>query len=89
MSEIEGAPNREVLATEQSIFEGCGVGGVLIGGSYMLVSEWTFRVVNGSAPLPKAANELAFAAALVLGGAGLVWLTWRLKTSPRSSVRGM
>ena len=66
-----------------------GFGVLLISGNYMLVSEWTFRVVNGSASLPKAANELGLAAALVLGGAGLVWLTWRLKTSPRSSVRGM
>jgi threonine/homoserine/homoserine lactone efflux protein len=66
-----------------------GFGVLLISGNYMLVSEWTFRVVNGSASLPKAANELGLAAALVLGAAGLVWLTWRLKTSPRSSVRGM
>ena len=66
-----------------------GFGVLLISGNYMLVSEWTFRVVNGSASLPKAANELGLAAALVLGGAGLGWVTWRLKTSPRSSVRGM
>jgi PAS domain-containing protein len=41
--------------------------------------EWTFRVVNGSAALPKAASEIAVAAALVAGTGCVTWLVWRLK----------
>jgi cytochrome c-type biogenesis protein len=56
-----------------------GFGVLLISGNYMLVSEWTFRVVNGSAALPKAASEIAVAAALVSGTGCVTWLVWRLK----------
>lgn len=66
-----------------------GFGVLLISGNYMVVSEWTFRVVQGSASLPWAANELALVAAVAVGAGGLVWLVWRLRTSPRPSVRSM
>jgi len=65
-----------------------GFGVLLISGNYMVVSEWTFRVVNGSASLPKAANQLAFVA-LAAGAGCLAWLIWRLRISPRPSVRSL
>jgi len=66
-----------------------GFGALLISGNYMIVSEWTFRVVRGSAFLPKAANEFAFAVALVAGAGCLSWLLWRFRTSARPPVRSM
>lgn len=62
---------------------------VVISGNYMVVSEWTFRVVQGSASLPKAANEVALAAAVVGSAGCLSWLVWRLRPSARPPMRSM
>jgi hypothetical protein len=59
-----------------------GFGVLLISGNYMLVSEWTFRVVNGTTSLPTAATGLAAA----LGAGGVAWVVWKLRTSLRPSV---
>ena len=63
-----------------------GFGVLLISGNYMLVSEWTFRIINDSAALPKAANAFALAAVAVTAACA-AWLVWRLKTSPGPSVK--
>jgi cytochrome c-type biogenesis protein len=59
-----------------------GFGVLLISGDYMLVSEWTVRIVSGSASLPRVASDLAVS--LVAGSVGVaVWLFWRLRTRAR------
>jgi len=55
-----------------------GFGVLLISGNYMLVSEWTFRLMAGSASLPPAANPLILAAAaLSVGVVG--WVVWKFR----------
>jgi cytochrome c-type biogenesis protein len=61
-------------------------GVLLLSGNYMVVSEWTFRVVNGTASLPLANGP---ATALVVASAGcLAWLAWRFRTRLRPSTEG-
>ena len=59
-----------------------GFGMLLISGNYMVVSEWTFRVVNSSASVPTIGNGLVLASAIAstLGVVG--WLIW-MKTYGR------
>jgi cytochrome c-type biogenesis protein len=58
-----------------------GFGTLLISGNYMMVSEWTFRFVNGAASLPAVRSELVLAS-VVTGGVGLAgWLTWMIATA--------
>jgi len=53
-----------------------GFGVLLITGNYMVVSEWTFRLVDGSASIPGAGRGLLWASA-VAGGLGVLgWLGW-------------
>jgi hypothetical protein len=58
-------------------------GVLLLSGNYMLVSEWTFRIVSGSAALPRAMNELAVAAAFLAAAGCLTWLMWRRRRVSR------
>jgi len=52
-----------------------GFGTLLISGNYMVVSEWTFRVISGSASIPNIGNGLVVAGAA--GTLGLIgWLVW-------------
>lgn len=61
-----------------------GFGVLLTSGNYMLVSEWTFRVVNGTVALPHGAVNAAVAA-LVAAAASAAWLVWKQRASPRAS----
>jgi cytochrome c-type biogenesis protein len=63
-----------------------GFGALLISGNYMVISEWTFRIVNGSAWMPMAANHLVLAAAVIAGAGCVAWLLVRLRSSPHPSV---
>jgi cytochrome c-type biogenesis protein len=54
-----------------------GFGVLLISGNYMVVSEWTFRLVEGSASLPPAASRLALLAAVLIGAGCVAWLWQR------------
>ena len=65
-----------------------GFGVLLLSGNYMLVSEWTFRVVNGSASLSQGATELALGAMVALGAGCVGWVIWKHRASPRPSVEG-
>jgi cytochrome c-type biogenesis protein len=57
-----------------------GFGALLISGNYMVVSEWTFRVVSGSASVPNAGNLLVPVSA-VAGTFGFVgWLIWMISS---------
>jgi hypothetical protein len=58
-------------------------GVLLISGNYMVVSEWTFRIVSGSAALPNATG--AVVVFTVAGLACLGWLAWRHSTSRQTS----
>jgi cytochrome c-type biogenesis protein len=64
-----------------------GFGVLLLSGDYMLVSEWTFRAVDGAASLPVPVTDLVLAAAFALcvGGAG--WAIWKFMASQRPSTR--
>lgn len=69
-----------------------GFGTLLISGNYMVVSEWTYRLVSGSALLPNMGNGavLASAVAGILGfGAWLVWMmtNGRVRRSARMDLR--
>jgi cytochrome c-type biogenesis protein len=60
-----------------------GFGMLLISGNYMVVSEWTFRVVGGYASLSNAGHGLVLASAAA--AVGLVgWFVW-LMTSHRNT----
>jgi cytochrome c-type biogenesis protein len=60
-------------------------GVLLISGNYMVVSEWTFRVVGGSASAANAASPLVLVSA-VAGTVGLVgWLIWMITGRARRS----
>jgi cytochrome c-type biogenesis protein len=61
-------------------------GVLLISGNYMVVSEWTFRIVNGTASLPTAIGPAL--AATVAGAGCLAWLIWRARTAFRPSAEG-
>jgi hypothetical protein len=55
-----------------------GFGTLLISGNYMAVSEWTYRVVSGSASMPTIEGWLVPASAAV-GALGFVgWLVWMM-----------
>jgi cytochrome c-type biogenesis protein len=57
-----------------------GFGTLLISGNYMVISEWTFRVMSGSASIPNVANRLVLTSA-VAGTLGfLAWLVWMMTT---------
>jgi cytochrome c-type biogenesis protein len=55
-----------------------GFGVLLLSGNYMVVSEWTFRLVDGSTSMPNAGNKLVFASGIAgaLGFGG--WLIWMM-----------
>jgi cytochrome c-type biogenesis protein len=69
-----------------------GFGTLLISGNYMVVSEWTYRLVSGPASLPSVGNGLVLATA-VAGTLGFVgWLVWmvtngRVRRSTRMGLR--
>lgn len=62
-----------------------GFGVLLISGDYMLVSEWTVRLANGSVSLPVESAGLALATAVALGLAGLGWVAWKSGMLVRTS----
>jgi cytochrome c biogenesis protein CcdA len=51
-----------------------GFGILLISGNYMIVSEWTFRIVHGTVALPGLWRELAVAVAAVAGLGLIGWI---------------
>jgi cytochrome c-type biogenesis protein len=62
-----------------------GFGVLLISGNYMLVSEWTYRAVDGVGSLPVTGSRTAAAGALVAAIGGLACLGWKLRRTPRVS----
>jgi cytochrome c-type biogenesis protein len=60
-----------------------GFGVLLLSGNYMLVSEWTYRLVSASAALPSGPGA-ALAAALAPLIVGAAWIAWKLRRVPRS-----
>lgn len=53
-----------------------GFGVLLISGNYMVVSDWTYRIVGGAALAPTVGGELLLVSAMA-GGLGLLgWLVW-------------
>jgi hypothetical protein len=59
-----------------------GFGTLLISGNYMVVSEWTFRVVGGYAALSHAGNGRVLTSVVVRTLGLLAWLVW-MKTNGR------
>jgi cytochrome c-type biogenesis protein len=61
-----------------SAFLMAGFGVLLLSGNYMVVSEWTLRLVGGSASMPNAGNKLVLATGIAgaLGFGG--WLIWMM-----------
>jgi cytochrome c-type biogenesis protein len=57
-----------------------GFGTLLISGNYMAVSEWTYRVVSGSASMPNIGNGLVLASALAVTLGFVWWLVWMMTT---------
>jgi cytochrome c biogenesis protein CcdA len=63
-----------------------GFGVLLISGHYMIVSEWTYRLVGGAAALPTVASPALLAAAAA-GAAVVAWLAWTGTGRVRQLVR--
>jgi cytochrome c-type biogenesis protein len=66
-----------------------GFGVLLLSGNYMLVSEWTFRVVSGSTSLPPGSNNVALAVAVTMSTVCVGWLIWRLRNASPPSTESM
>jgi cytochrome c-type biogenesis protein len=65
-----------------------GFGLLLISGNYMVVSQWTFRVMSGSASLPGTANWILLSA--IAGTLACVaWLIWMMAHGGRTRSRTM
>jgi cytochrome c-type biogenesis protein len=60
-----------------------GFGVLLISGNYMLVSEWTFRIVTGTASAPDWAVGALRVAAVMAALCGTAWVIRRLRAAPR------
>jgi hypothetical protein len=57
-----------------------GFGVLLLSGNYMLVSEWTYRLVSGSAALSTGSGA-ALGTVIAAGAAGMGWAIWRSRSS--------
>jgi cytochrome c-type biogenesis protein len=51
-------------------------GVLLISGNYMIVSEWTYRAVDGAAALPGVSSALILVSGLAVSLGLLAWLAW-------------
>jgi cytochrome c-type biogenesis protein len=60
-------------------------GVLLLSGNYMVVSEWTFRIVNGTTSL--ATTTVPALVATAAGAGCLAWLIWKFRTVLPSSAR--
>jgi cytochrome c-type biogenesis protein len=58
-----------------------GFGALLISGNYMVVSEWTFRVVGDYAAMSRAGHGLVLAGVLAGTLGFLAWLGWMMANS--------
>jgi cytochrome c-type biogenesis protein len=66
-----------------------GFGVLLLSGNYMVVSEWTFRAVSGSASLPSTGAHLGLSVAGVISVACVGWVIWKLRAPARPSAEGV
>jgi cytochrome c-type biogenesis protein len=61
-----------------------GFGVLLLSGNYMVVSQWTFRVMSGSASLPGTASRILLTGAIAATVAFVAWLIWKTASGGRT-----